>query len=47
VRTLEAVRDLGLFRWRQYLQFSEVNGTSYFDAGNGEAKLRTVERADD
>jgi arylsulfatase A-like enzyme len=47
VRTLEAVRDLGLFRWRQYLQFSEVNGTSYFDAGNGEATLRTAERADD
>jgi arylsulfatase A-like enzyme len=35
-RKLEATRDLGLFRWTQYLQFSEVNGTLYFDEGNGE-----------
>jgi arylsulfatase A-like enzyme len=37
VRKLEATNDLGLFRWKQYLQFSEVNGTRYFDEGNGEA----------
>ena len=36
-KKLEATRDLGLFRWNQYLQTSEVNGTVYFDAGNGEA----------
>ncbi len=36
VKRIEASRDLGLFRWRQYLQFSEVNGTLYFDEGNGE-----------
>lgn len=29
--------DLGLFRWKQYLQTSDVNGTVYFDSGNGEA----------
>jgi hypothetical protein len=36
VKRIEASRDLGLFRWQQYLQFSEVNGTLYFDEGNGE-----------
>ncbi len=36
VKKLEASRDHGLFRWTQYLQFSEVNGTIYFDEGNGE-----------
>ena len=33
---IEAKRELGLFRWKQYLKFSEVNGTVYFDEGNGE-----------
>ncbi|HZJ15745.1 MAG TPA: alkaline phosphatase family protein [Chthoniobacteraceae bacterium] len=36
-KKLEAVRDLGLFRWSQYLKVSEVNGTAYFDEGNGSA----------
>jgi predicted AlkP superfamily pyrophosphatase or phosphodiesterase len=36
VKKLEAARDVGLFRWAQYLQFSEVNGTFYFTEGNGE-----------
>jgi arylsulfatase A-like enzyme len=36
VKKIEATRDVGLFRWTQYLQFSEVNGTVYFDEGNGE-----------
>ena len=36
VKKLEATRDLGLFRWAQYLQFSEVNGTIYLDEGNGQ-----------
>jgi len=36
VKKIEATRDIGLFRWTQYLQFSEVNGTVYFDEGNGE-----------
>ena len=35
VKKLEASRDLGLFRWTQHLQLSEVNGTVYFDEGNG------------
>jgi len=42
VKRLEATRDLGLFRWRQYLQFSEVNGTYYFDEGNGEPVNRAT-----
>lgn len=37
VKKLEATRDGGLFRWKQYLQVSEVNGAVYFDEGNGEA----------
>ena len=40
VRKLEATRETGLFRWSQYLQFSEVNGTLYFDEGNGEPALK-------
>jgi predicted AlkP superfamily pyrophosphatase or phosphodiesterase len=36
VKKIEATRDLGLFRWTQYLQFNDVNGTLYFDEGNGE-----------
>jgi arylsulfatase A-like enzyme len=36
VKKIEASRDIGLFRWQQYLQFSEVNGTFYFDEGSGE-----------
>lgn len=36
VKKLEASREMGLYRWTQYLQFSEVNGTLYFDEGNGE-----------
>ena len=34
-KKLEATRDLGLFRWMQHLKVSEVNGTVYFDEGNG------------
>ena len=36
VKKLEASRETGLFRWTQYLKFSEVDGTLYFDEGNGE-----------
>jgi hypothetical protein len=39
-QTVNALADetgFGLFRWSQYLQFSEVNGTIYFDEGNGAA----------
>ena len=39
-KKLEATRETGLFRWTQYLQFSEVNGTFYFDEGNGEPALK-------
>ena len=41
VKKLEATRETGLFRWTQYLQFSEVNGTFYFDEGNGEPAFRS------
>lgn len=39
-RRLEASREVGLFRWQQYLKFSEVGQTIYFDEGNGQATLR-------
>jgi arylsulfatase A-like enzyme len=35
VKTLEAKRDVGLFRWEQYLKVSSVGATRYFDEGNG------------
>lgn len=39
-RKIEASRDLGLFRWQQYLKYSEVDGATYFDEGNGEVLRR-------
>ena len=40
VKKIEAVHEAGLFRWKQYLQFSEVNGAVYYDEGNGEVVLK-------
>jgi arylsulfatase A-like enzyme len=37
---IEASRELGLFEWNQYLKFSEVDGTVYFDEGNGKPTHR-------
>lgn len=34
-KTIEASRDIGLFRWQQYLKFSSVGTTRYFDEANG------------
>ncbi len=39
-KTIEASRELGLFRWQQYLKFSSVGTTRYFDEGNGQAGRR-------
>jgi arylsulfatase A-like enzyme len=35
-KTIEASREWALFRWHQYLKFTEYDGTIYFDEGNGE-----------
>lgn len=34
-RIIEAKRDVGLFRWHQYLKVTEVGGAVYFTEGNG------------
>jgi hypothetical protein len=39
-KTVEATRDLGLFRWRQYLKFTTVGKAIYFDEGDGESVVR-------
>jgi arylsulfatase A-like enzyme len=39
-KTIEASRELGLFRWKQYLKFSTVGTTRYFDEGNGQVSPR-------
>ena len=39
-KTVEASRDLGLFRWRQYLKFTTVGKAIYFDEGNGESVMK-------
>jgi hypothetical protein len=39
-KTIEASRDVGYFRWHQYLKFSTVGDSIYFDEGNGEAVLK-------
>jgi len=38
-RRLDATRQVGFFRWTQYLKYSEVGHAVYFDEGNGEARL--------
>jgi arylsulfatase A-like enzyme len=35
VNTIHASRDIGLFRWQQYLRSTEYNGRVYYDEGNG------------
>ena len=45
-RMIEAKRDIGYFRWRQYLKISEVGSSVYFDEGNGEPLLRPGEDPD-
>jgi len=45
-RRIEATRDIGYFRWTQYLKFSEVEGAVYFDEGNGEPVLRSYATPD-
>lgn len=45
-RTIEAKRDIGLFRWHQYLKFTEVDGAIYFDEGNGAPGLISGEAVD-
>lgn len=40
-QTIEARRDLGLIHWQQYLKFTEVDGATYFDEGNGRSSIRT------
>lgn len=39
-QTLEATRSLGLFQWRQYLKYTTVGQTIYFDEAGGGAQLR-------
>ena len=36
IKTIEATRDTGIFRWKQYLKYSQVGNAIYFDEGNGE-----------
>ena len=40
VKTIEATRDLGLFRWRQYLKYTSVGDAVYYDEANGGAELK-------
>jgi predicted AlkP superfamily pyrophosphatase or phosphodiesterase len=39
-KTIEATRELALFRWRQYLKFTTAGNAIYFDEGNGEPAPR-------
>ena len=40
VKTLESKSDIGLYHWEQYLKFTTVGTTRYFDEGNGMATRR-------
>ena len=37
---LEATRELNGSVWRQYLNWTQVNGVTYFDEGNGQPGRR-------
>ncbi len=39
-RKIEASREVGFYRWQQYLKITEIGGALYFDEGNGEPALR-------
>lgn len=39
-KTVEASRELALFRWHQYLKFTEYAGATYFDEGNGQPEAK-------
>jgi arylsulfatase A-like enzyme len=39
-KTIEASRELGMFRWHQYLKFTTLGKAIYFDEGNGESVLK-------
>jgi arylsulfatase A-like enzyme len=39
-KKLETERNIGLFRWSQYLKFSTVGSTRYYDEGNGQVLRR-------
>ena len=40
VKTIEATREVGLFRWKQYLRYTKVGPSIYYDEANGGAQLR-------
>jgi hypothetical protein len=39
-KTIEAKREVGLFKWQQYLKYTTFDGAIYFDEGNGSATLK-------
>src|SRR5207244_9271586 len=43
-RKVEAARESGFFRSHQYLKFTEVGNSVYFDEGNGQAGLECAGR---
>jgi hypothetical protein len=44
-RTIEASRVLGFLRWHQYLKFTQVGYTVYYEEGNGQARLKEESEA--
>ncbi len=45
-KVIEARREIGLFRWQQYLKYTEVEGAVYFSEGNGAPVINSAEPAD-
>jgi len=41
-QTLNAERDCGVYIWSQYLKYSRVGETVYFDEGNGESVVKSM-----
>lgn len=39
-KTIEATRDIGIFRWKQYLKYSQVDHAIYFDEANSELEWK-------
>jgi hypothetical protein len=39
-KTIETSREIGVFRWKQYLKFTQLGGAVYYDEAGGGADLR-------
>ena len=42
-KTIKATASLGFLSWHQYLTFTRFGSATYYEAGNGECRLKPIE----